>query len=488
MIDPELAAFVEMMPKFDLADPVAARAGFEAMLVEMARDLPEAEQLDIDDRSVPGWEGEPDVKVRVYRPKGRRPGAAPGPGVLLIHGGGFIVGSVETEHIGAAMMAVDTGAVVISVDYRLAPEHPYPAGLHDCYAALCALHDEAPALGSTRPRVAVVGASAGGGLAAATALLARDRGGPPLCFQVRTSPSSTTASRRRRCGRSRTLRCGTARWPSRAGGPTWALSGSTDVPATPRPPARRTCAGYRRRTSRPRRTTAARRGDRLRARAAPSRRLGGAAPVPGHLPRVCAGDERRRVAASPARGRVGAASGAGRGRRQRRSHLAAPPPDRSVQPLRQQDADGGGHGQRRGGDAEQAGPSHPGAQPDRAARNHRTHAREPVTKRFGPTFSPISRLNGCGGRRAASNDAAGRLLTRTLVSAPVAAAPQAPRCASRVAGPSQAASSVPSATADPSSPTSTGRPKYSRARRWRRRPGIRTPDVHSVDPVPSPRR
>ena len=186
MIDPELAALVDAMPHFDLGDPVAARAGFEAMLVEMARHLPEAEQLDIDDRLVPGWEGDPEVKVRVYRPKvpAGTPAAAPVPGVLLIHGGGFIVGSVETEHIGAAMMAVNMGAVVVSVDYRLAPEHPYPAGLHDCYAALRYLHGEAGALGVDTARVAVVGASAGGGLAAATALLARDRGGPPLCFQM----------------------------------------------------------------------------------------------------------------------------------------------------------------------------------------------------------------------------------------------------------------------------------------------------------------
>ena len=255
MIDPELAAFVEMMPKFDLADPVAARAGFEAMLVEMARDLPEAEQLDIDDRSVPGWEGEPDVQVRVYRPKGRRPGAAPGPGVLLIHGGGFIVGSVETEHIGAAMMAVDTGAVVISVDYRLAPEHPYPAGLHDCYAALCALHDEAPALGVDPSRVAVVGASAGGGLAAANALLARDRGGPPLCFQVLHIPElddrlETPSMRTFEDSPVWNRPLAVQSWQAYLG----ALSGSTDVPAYAAPAPRRTCAGYRRRTSRPRRT------------------------------------------------------------------------------------------------------------------------------------------------------------------------------------------------------------------------------------------
>jgi acetyl esterase/lipase len=182
MIDPELAAYVEAMPTFDLNDPVAARTGFEAMIASIVRELPEAGALDIEDRLVPGWEGDPDVKVRVYRPKAAAP--SPVPGVVMIHGGGFIVGSVETEHIGAVMMAADLGAVVVSVEYRLAPEHAYPAALHDCYAALTFLHGEAAALGVDAARVAVVGASAGGGLAAATALLARDLGGPALCFQM----------------------------------------------------------------------------------------------------------------------------------------------------------------------------------------------------------------------------------------------------------------------------------------------------------------
>ncbi|HTU39339.1 MAG TPA: alpha/beta hydrolase [Acidimicrobiales bacterium] len=182
MIDPELAAFVEAMPVFDLQDPQAARAGFEAMLAEMARDLPQAEALDIEDRMIPGWPGDPEVKVRVYRPKAVAD--SPVPGIVMIHGGGFIVGSVETEHIGAVLTAADLGVVLVSVDYRLAPEHPYPAALHDCYAALTYLHAEADGLGVDLERVALMGASAGGGLAAGTALLARDMGGPSLCFQM----------------------------------------------------------------------------------------------------------------------------------------------------------------------------------------------------------------------------------------------------------------------------------------------------------------
>lgn len=184
MIDPELEAALDFMPAIDLDDPVAARQGFEKMLVSMRRPLPEAELLEIEDRLVPGWGDDPAVSVRVYRPKAAGASGDAVPGILLIHGGGFVVGNVESEHVGAVLMAVDTGAVLVSVDYRLAPEHPYPAGLHDCYAALSFLHGSADELGVDTARVAVVGASAGGGLAAATALFARDHGGPPICFQM----------------------------------------------------------------------------------------------------------------------------------------------------------------------------------------------------------------------------------------------------------------------------------------------------------------
>jgi acetyl esterase len=184
-IDPELTALVDLLPEIDLTDPVAARAGFEAMLAAIRTDIPGVETLDIEDRFIPGWEGEPDVGVRVYRPRDVA-GAAAGavPGVVLIHGGGFIIGSVEAEHVGAALMAIKVGAVVVSVEYRLAPEHPFPAGLHDCYAALSFVAQEAGALGVDPERIALCGTSAGGGLAAATALLARDLGGPAVCFQM----------------------------------------------------------------------------------------------------------------------------------------------------------------------------------------------------------------------------------------------------------------------------------------------------------------
>jgi acetyl esterase/lipase len=181
VIDPELQPIVDLLPSIDLSDPPASRRAFEEMIEAMRAEIPGIEALDIDDRRIPGWEGDPDVPVRVYRPKqvaGRIPG------ILLIHGGGFVVGNLESEHVSGVSLALSIGAVVVSVDYRLAPEHPYPAGLHDCYSALRYLAEQAEALGVDPTRIALSGASAGGGLGAATALLARDLGGPALCFQM----------------------------------------------------------------------------------------------------------------------------------------------------------------------------------------------------------------------------------------------------------------------------------------------------------------
>jgi acetyl esterase/lipase len=117
-----------------------------------------------------------------------------------MHGGGFVIGSVDSHHDMAVQAAITAESVVVSVDYRLAPEHPYPAALDDCYSALTWVRAEAASLGVDTMRIAVAGISAGACLAAALALLARDRGGPLIAAQCLAQPSlddrPTTLSRR----------------------------------------------------------------------------------------------------------------------------------------------------------------------------------------------------------------------------------------------------------------------------------------------------
>ncbi|WP_239096951.1 alpha/beta hydrolase [Asanoa ferruginea] len=124
------------------------------------------------------------VPVRVFRPVGV---SGPLPGLLWIHGGGLLVGSARSD---AAPVGYTAAApcVTVSVDYRLAPEDPYPAQVDDCYAALSWFFDNAAALGVDPARIAIGGGSAGGGLAAATALRWRDAGGPSLAFQMLVAP------------------------------------------------------------------------------------------------------------------------------------------------------------------------------------------------------------------------------------------------------------------------------------------------------------
>jgi acetyl esterase len=178
--DPELAELAALSVSAPATSPVEARETIASMLSMLSIDL-DLSDLDVDNRTIPGPPGDPDVVVRVYSPKVRVTPAVPA--ILYIHGGGFFVGSIDTEHGGSARLAQELGVVVVSVEYRLAPEHPFPAPLEDCYAALVWLHDQADALGVDPARVAINGGSAGGGLAAGLALLARDRGGPAICFQ-----------------------------------------------------------------------------------------------------------------------------------------------------------------------------------------------------------------------------------------------------------------------------------------------------------------
>ncbi|MBK5289793.1 MAG: alpha/beta hydrolase [Acidimicrobiia bacterium] len=178
--DPELAPLVELLPAGDLTDVDAARAGIAALIAPL-NDGVDTAGIDVSDDAVIGTDAPP-VTIRVYAPSGPAPDGGR-PALLDIHGGGFVVGSIDMEHAFATQVARELDAVVVVPEYRLAPEHPFPAGLDDCYATLTWIHERAAALGIDPARIGVGGQSAGGGLAAATALLARDRGGPALCFQ-----------------------------------------------------------------------------------------------------------------------------------------------------------------------------------------------------------------------------------------------------------------------------------------------------------------
>ncbi|ANZ39016.1 esterase [Lentzea guizhouensis] len=175
-MDPELEAFVPFFPKAELTDVVQERR----FLAELAAGIPaETGGMDVEDLVVPA---DPGVPVRVYRPHDAQ-GA-----VIWMHGGGWVLGDVVTEHPWASRVAARSNAVTISVGYRLAPENPYPAAFDDAWAVLNWVHDHADELGVDPGRIAVGGHSAGGGLAAALALKARDEQGPPIRFQLLHQP------------------------------------------------------------------------------------------------------------------------------------------------------------------------------------------------------------------------------------------------------------------------------------------------------------
>jgi acetyl esterase len=144
---------------------------------------PPAEVARVEDRTFAGPAG--DVPVRIYRPTDD---AGPQPVLVWFHGGGWVLGSIEGSDLTCRNLAAQSGVVIVSVGYRLAPEHPYPRGLDDCYAALVWVTATAGDLGVDPDRVAVGGDSAGGNLAAVVALAARDRGGPALRFQLLVYP------------------------------------------------------------------------------------------------------------------------------------------------------------------------------------------------------------------------------------------------------------------------------------------------------------
>ncbi|HET7444614.1 MAG TPA: alpha/beta hydrolase [Solirubrobacterales bacterium] len=166
-----------------ISDPVQRRATF-LELVQAEPAEPDA-TVATEDHLAPGPPGAPQVRLRSYRPVAVD---QPLPAVYYIHGGGMVIGAIETEDAITRWLCGAVGCAAVSVEYRLAPENPHPAPVEDCYAGLAWTAANAPELGIDPDRIAVYGGSAGGGLAAATAILARDRGGPALAFQMLLYP------------------------------------------------------------------------------------------------------------------------------------------------------------------------------------------------------------------------------------------------------------------------------------------------------------
>jgi acetyl esterase len=210
--DPELVPYAELIPSVPLSE-VIRRDGpppDPALLAEIERRLPAytpRREVTVEDRRVPGGSpletsGGPHgeapretpggaaggaaggVPVRVFRPRAE----GPLPAIVYLHGGGFVSGELDYFGVRCLRLADLVPAVVVAVDYRLAPEHPYPAALDDTYATLEWLAGAAGELGVDPDRIAAAGDSAGGNLATALALLTRDRGGPPLRFQFLDVP------------------------------------------------------------------------------------------------------------------------------------------------------------------------------------------------------------------------------------------------------------------------------------------------------------
>ena len=171
-VAPELRAALGYFPDLDFSTDMAAFRGnvLERPQVPMS---PQLAAVSCVERRVPGHAGSPDVRLLHYTP----PALAAGPrgAVLHIHGGGYVLGDPEINDPGNRALALALGCQLVSVDYRLAPECAWPGALHDCYAALAWLHQQATTLGIDPARIAVTGESAGGGHAAALALYARDR-------------------------------------------------------------------------------------------------------------------------------------------------------------------------------------------------------------------------------------------------------------------------------------------------------------------------
>jgi acetyl esterase/lipase len=185
LVDPELKAAAQAMLAQHFPPPT--RAGLPAMRRSwVAPPALPAPAPAVAVRTIPGRRGDPDVTVQVIGATAG--GGAPRPAILHIHGGGMISGRAQNMTAFCQTLAAELDCVIVNVDYRLSPETPFPGPLEDNYAALVWLYRNAAALGVDRARIAVMGESAGGGLAAMLSIAARDRGEVMPCYQVLIYP------------------------------------------------------------------------------------------------------------------------------------------------------------------------------------------------------------------------------------------------------------------------------------------------------------
>ena len=184
-LDPQAKALLDQMvaggaPALNTLSPVDARKMFE-MMIQLLGMKPQP-VFKVEDRQIPGPAGQ--IRVRVYTPEGN----APFPILVFFHGGGFVIGSIEVYDEFCRELTNGIGGIVVSVDYRLAPEHKFPAAVEDCYAATKWVAENASSIGGDAAHIAVSGDSAGGNLAAVVAQIARDSKKLPLAYQVLMYP------------------------------------------------------------------------------------------------------------------------------------------------------------------------------------------------------------------------------------------------------------------------------------------------------------
>ncbi|MDM5249551.1 alpha/beta hydrolase [Lysinibacillus sp. G4S2] len=180
-INPELRETLSLFPPLDLDNVEATREGMAAT----AQPAAIADNISVENKVIQGPDDNDSLRIRIYKQKEKTGDL---PALLWIHGGGYVIGAPEGDDLLCQRFVNEANCIVVSVDYRLAPEHPYPAPIEDCYAALKWIADHAIDLGIDSARIGIAGASAGGGLTAALALLARDRNYPKLSFQMPLYP------------------------------------------------------------------------------------------------------------------------------------------------------------------------------------------------------------------------------------------------------------------------------------------------------------